>query len=154
MLVEHTFVTTLEADEALRDAGEFLCGLGFTLRAGGPGELEAARGRQRASTSRTSQLPQNLKLVFDRGRVTLAAGILAPGGKDKPVHAEYMTALATALEALLVDRCPPEEAAVEWRRLDARLSRFWTRSRKVAAVILIVFAFAVIALVVAAIALS
>jgi hypothetical protein len=77
-------------------------------------------------------LPQTVKLVFDRGRVTVAAGILPRAGKELPVHANLMIALARGLEALLVSRMQPDRAAAEWHVIGTSMPKIWTTGDRVA----------------------
>lgn len=125
MLVEHTFVTTLEQKEALQRAARFLQNLGFRLDSQADDSIQAKRGRKQPSSRKLRRLPQLVRVGFDRGRVTVAASIKARAKKEMPVHAELMRALATGLQRLLADALAPEEAAGPFRTLEARTPNVW-----------------------------
>ena len=130
MLVEHTFVTTLEAVPAVRRACEFLQGAGFHLESVSNDGVQAVRGRKNPNTRKIRELPQSVKLVYDRGRVNVAAAITPRGAKDKPVHAYLMTALVRALEDLLAGGQSLEQVAATWSAAEAACRRGWTAGDK------------------------
>ncbi len=119
MLVEHSFVTTTEADSAIDQAAQLLQMMGFKISSRSPQSLEVRRGRANPNTPKIRLLPQQVRLVFDRGRIDVAASMTCRGGKTLPVHISFMTALVRALEDLLVARMPMQEAAADWMRLEA-----------------------------------
>jgi hypothetical protein len=136
MVIEHVFVTTLEAPDALRLASEFLTARGFVVQGqtafqmGGWKTLEVARGRKNAARARSiEELPQRIKIEWDRGRVTVAAyiqayhrasfnigsGVELPANSPKVrMHAHLMTSIVQGLELLLAHRQPMDEAARGW----------------------------------------
>jgi len=153
MLVEHTFVTTLEAGPAVRLACEFLQSAGFRLEGVASDGVQAVRGRKRPNTRKIRLLPQSVKLVYDRGRVNVAAAITPRGGKDKPVHADLMTALVRGLEHLLAGGEPLEQVAAAWFAAEAGSGALWTAGDKFLVgclVVLIVLAVAIVIIGVAA----
>jgi hypothetical protein len=85
VVVEHTFVTTMEARDALRAAMELLSSRGFVPvfeQAFAVGEannfttLEMRRGKAKAVKAKNVvQLPQLAHLQYDRGRVSVALSI-------------------------------------------------------------------------------
>src|SRR3954453_1751804 len=85
MVVEHTFVTTMLAPEALTAASGLLASRGFVAigdRAfaldGGWNCLEMTRGKKNAARSKTIlDLPQQVRIEFDRGRISMAASLTA-----------------------------------------------------------------------------
>src|SRR6266550_777518 len=86
MLVEHAFITTLEASDALQLASRFLNARGFeavaqnafALGPGGWNVLEMTRGKRKAQRAKSVvDLPQQVRLEWDRGRVTVAASALS-----------------------------------------------------------------------------
>ena len=151
MVIEHTFVTTMEAEEALRTASEFLRRHGgfepeadraFQLGRPGWNVIELKRGKKSASRAKlVSELAQQIRMEWDRGRVTLAASI-APrtgafyGTDTSPRHvrnrlaAELMTAIARSLELLLAYRMPPEQAARPWDQAQAQVDEQRRREKR------------------------
>lgn len=144
MVIEHVFVTTLDAPDALRLASEFLTANGFAVQGqggfqlGGWTSLEVARGKANAGRARNiEELPQRVKVEWDRGRVTVAAYIQAFAGRqsfqigtgselppDSPkarLHAHLMMAIAQGLEILLAHRRPAEEAIGPWQAVAAEI---------------------------------
>jgi hypothetical protein len=87
MVVEHSFVTTMEAAEAFRVAGEFLTSRGFRVTDGPRAhESDGARcevmgfkcgGTAGSRGSRVADLPQSVWVEYDRGRVVVGASALA-----------------------------------------------------------------------------
>ena len=132
MLVEHVFVTTYEEQEAMRRAALLLEQFGFRVVSGAGSDIQATRGKKTSNTRKVVALPQTVQITYDRGLVTVAAGITARGGKDLPIHAELMTALAQALERLLVDRDEPDRCAVGFREVEIRAGTIWPTSEKIA----------------------
>jgi hypothetical protein len=159
VVIEHVFVTTLEPTDALRRAAEFLASGGFESTTSQAFSLDSAwtslqmrRGRKKAASARTiSQLPQNVRLDFDRGRVTVALSIAANavwGGRsffaitstmDTPenpkkmkLHAELLTAIATGLEQSLAGQQPIELARAQWDQAEqAVLAAAKRRKRRI-----------------------
>ena len=130
MLVEHVFVTTKEAPEALSAALGFLQRLGFAVQSRTQTGLEVQRGLGKpARAKRISDLPQRARLEFDRGRVTLAASV-REHRKAERLHAEMLTALAEGLELLLAQGRPEEEACLRWDQVDAEIVARAARQRR------------------------
>ena len=84
MVVEHTFITTIEGHDALRMAWELLVSRGFAplppLEAAqlphSPNAVELRRGRENPDRAKSVvELPQFVRVEWDRGRVTVAAAI-------------------------------------------------------------------------------
>ena len=86
MVVEHTFVTTLEAPEAMRAVGTMLAELGFVAEVQNAFAMETAWNaielRRGAAKSRRGrgllQWPQQVRVEWDRGRVEVAVAIHPP----------------------------------------------------------------------------
>jgi hypothetical protein len=143
MVIEHTFVTTLDAAQALHEASSFLGNRGFTASnsSGWPadataGRLEMQRGKENAARAKNvSELPQNIRLDFDRGRVAVALSITPSatwGGKSwastetgvsakdvanakkMKLHHDLLVSISSGLEDLLVQRAPQEIAVGAW----------------------------------------
>jgi hypothetical protein len=143
LVIEHTFVTTLDSHDALALASDMLSRRGFVTEGESGfqlGEewttLQMKRGKKSAARAKTpSECPQQVRLEWDRGRVTLAASIepqsrrnrtFAFGGvigyglyamRNKRATAEatdMMMVISTSLENLLVQNLPAEEAGKAW----------------------------------------
>ncbi len=153
MVIEHTFVTTMEPAETMRAAAELLGRRGFTNIAGsafavGSAEwntLEMRRGKTKAAQAKNiAQLPQTAHLEWDRGRVSVALAIepnavwgggsfsigfgldaASPQGKPKKMklHTELLMAIANALERVLARREAAEALMAEWDRVEAEIHR-------------------------------
>jgi hypothetical protein len=113
------------------------------------------RGRDNAARARSvEELPQRVRVEWDRGRVTVAAYIQAFGrsafsvgsGVELPahspkvrLHAQLMTAVAQGLELLLAHHQPPDEARRPWDAAAAMIAadaRDRRRKRNVALTVL------------------
>lgn len=136
MLVEHTFVTTLDMGEAMDLACGFLGRLGFRLKSVTPNAIHAVRGRKKPTSRKVKLLPQTVDLTYDRGRVTVAATITPRGRKGRPIYGDLMTSLARGLEMLLADRAPDDQAGAEWARIHSQTPRIWSIVDKIVVVCL------------------
>lgn len=180
MVIEHQFVTTLPANDAMRLAADFLAARGFVYAEEvafqvAPTEwttLQMRRGALKESKAvGVIEMPLSVRLEYDRGRVTLAESITSRGrsiwtgvGEELPsshpnlrLHIALLMSIARALEKLLAQGVPAEQAGAEWALLDGQLveeNRQQRRSRTIKLTIAIVFVVAMIALMVLAIALS
>lgn len=166
MVIEHSFVTTLEAPQALALAAEFLAGRGFVnaegsafavqpvavapgqpmpvvplssgpaTPAGGWNSLEMKRGvKNPARAKSVAELPQVIRLEFDRGRINVAASIPAwarsfwtAGSRElKATHpkvkgnVDLMMAIIWGLEQVVVHQHPPHVAASNWLQVESHL---------------------------------
>ncbi|HZZ41406.1 MAG TPA: hypothetical protein VFE58_00585 [Tepidisphaeraceae bacterium] len=153
MVIEHTFITTLDSSTALQSAAQLCQQHGF-VTAGesafpmtGPEwtDLKMARGVKNPRRAKSiSQLPQILRLQFDRGRINLAIS-LQPGGpwgggsfytEGKPtskrmrLHRELLTSIALSLESLLANRAPLDQATTQWSQIETEIARL-ARRRKI-----------------------
>ncbi len=135
MVVEHTFVTTLPPTQAMHAASEFLAARGFTSDAGprafavgdGPAavwdQLQVHRGRPPLAARNARhllQLPQQVRLEWDRGRVTVAASIADRFKKADRVA--LLTGIANGLDRLLAQGQPGEVAGAEWAAVEQRVN--------------------------------
>ncbi len=82
MVVEHSFITTMESREALTTASAMLQSLGFQVKnsnafqMGEWNDLEVSRGKPNSGRAKDiTQCLHRIRLEFDRGRVNLAASI-------------------------------------------------------------------------------
>ena len=153
MVIEHVFITTKDAPEALRLASEFLTAQGFAVQGqdgfqlGGWTALEVTRGKANAGRAKSvEELPQRVKVEWDRGRVTVAAYIQAFAGRQSfsigsgtelppnspkvRLHAQLMGAIAQGLELLLAYHRPPEEARGPWAAVSAAIAADARRRRR------------------------
>jgi hypothetical protein len=165
VVIEHTFVTTMEPGDTMRAASSLLGSRGFEQAGGafavGSGEWNTLEMRRRKTAARArniAQLPQTAHVQWDRGRVTVVLGIepsavWGGGGfslgfgatvtdgnaKKMKLHTELLMAIANALEAVLVRRQPPEAVTAEWDRVEAEIHRAAKRRLWRNVVILVVF---------------
>jgi hypothetical protein len=128
MIVEHTFVTALPADEAFAAADKIIGPLAFrcesssgSLRAWRRGQAEETRARQ------LDDLPQTLRMEFDRGRVAVAAAVDL-GRRTHTLPPQLMVALTLALERALVLGHPIATASEDVTRIHTSIQR---RDRRV-----------------------
>jgi hypothetical protein len=102
MVIEHTFITTLEAEAAMSAASAFLAARGFRVEpqtafipvtAGGPSHtraMELTRGVANPVRAKgVGDLPQRVRLEWDRGRVSVAASI-TPKNDKQVRHTPYL----------------------------------------------------------------
>jgi hypothetical protein len=160
MVIEHTFITTLEPNHALGAASTLLQAGGFTVQqnsafqvGGGWTDLEVSRGRKSEAYAKdVTQCPQAVRVEWDRGRVVVAASITqkqrkgrgfkwsgnssavtyplsgAPA-KDR-VYADLMLVITRALELLLVQQLPPEQAMQSWMMVEQQMKEESRRDRR------------------------
>jgi hypothetical protein len=134
MLVEHTFITTRPASDALDAAGALLAGLQFFVE--NPHEPTANASRQwrrgkllaRRATY-LADLPQRVRIDFDRGRVSVA-GFVELRHQRQHAARDVMVAITVALEQLLAQQKPVETASAQALALQARVSRI-DRTRRI-----------------------
>jgi hypothetical protein len=154
VVIEHTFITTLEPKKVFEQVHSLLHSAGFLI---GPGSLdqrdtgkacmEMTRGHGRNADPRRCY--QSVHVEFDRGRVTVAASIRpaqrgsfaisasSNGVEPKPTsawgkpYADLMITLARTLEAVLVKSQLPAEATQPWFQLEDQIvGRAQTLRRK------------------------
>lgn len=125
MIVEHDFITTRPAGEALESARELMADFGFSLL--GPAGVESVqftRGRKdpRRAVYCLQEQPQRAAVTFDRGRITVAASI-EPYGKPRDLHRELLLTLAMLLEAGITVGADPAKLHSRWEDLHQRIRR-------------------------------
>jgi hypothetical protein len=160
VVIEHTFITTLEATDALSRASTLLQEGGFEvagnsafqLGANAWTELEAKRGKKNPARARdATQAPQLVRLEWDRGRVNLAASVTpnpthvgslrwgtvavtaSPTGrqaKRMKPYVDLMTSVARSVELLLSSQLPPDEARREWVQVEQGIIAAGRRKRR------------------------
>ena len=136
MVVEHTFITTMEAADALATAGRALVSEGF----------EVQQASDRALTARRvsgSRFPGRVHLEWDRGRVNVAVSIEV---QKKPTtqQTSILINLAQALEKLLTGASDTDVEFDAWRSSSHKASTRVRRGRWVV-YLLLAFIAAVIA---------
>lgn len=162
MVVEHSFVTTLDAPDALRTAADFLRTFGFEAQTETAfaldqqwKALEVHRGVLKGRKSRAvNEWPQMVRVEWDRGKVDVAASMSVPSRraswnvelgagsratkKDERLMQQMLVLIARTLELLLAQRLPPEQARVEWEQLEARYREQAARDRRRSRIITII----------------
>jgi len=151
LMVEHIFVTTSDGPAALATARELFERLGFREERARDGAVEFHRGvRDPRYTKSLDKSPQQVRLDYDRGRVTFAARIEFTR-KPKPLHRDLLRALAEIAEACIGQHRPLQEARTAWDSVAARVAGDTARRRRnkriIAAVVIALFAVALIALI-------
>ncbi len=127
MLVEHTFITTVDSGPAMLAVADTLAHCGFSMTEQADGVLAARRGCAHASRARTvSQLPQTIRVEFDRGRVMLAINA-EEHRKPGPLLAQLLVTLATAIENSTAGGMPPCDAARDFVEVETRVAAARTR---------------------------
>ena len=150
MVVEHAFITTLEAPDALRLASHFLASRGFEATAQGAfamgpegwNVLEMTRGRKRAQRAKSVvEYPQQIRLEWDRGRVTVAASALSPQenqvrtwntrpkGAPAQLQQQLLLGLCTHLQQLLEAQLDMTQVAYAWTASEEQIQK-QDRSRR------------------------
>ena len=101
MLVEHTFITTLDGPDAIELAWGFLSEFGFAKVDRDDRSLHVSRGRPKPKSDLSvSDLPQAVRLEYDRGRVDLAVTV-SEYKKVEAAHREMALSLVHGLEQML-----------------------------------------------------
>jgi hypothetical protein len=159
MVVEHVFITTLEPEQAMQTALNFLQERGFV--SDGPSgfrfandawtSLKVRRGKTTVRAAMNAvELPQTVRLEWDRGRVVVAASMDVPA-KQLPEHQGLLMSIATALEELLARRMVPEHAGQSLRHLEESLVEEARRKRRKRTRTLLILLAIIVALIVFAV---
>ncbi len=129
MIVEHQFITTLPPDDYTMLATAFLRDIGFTAHSDEHHSVIGRRGKSGATYAKSAdQLPQNVRLSYDRGRVNVAVSVETAKLKLKNTQ-PYALAIATGLERILAHLEPMDESVMTARQAANALSEDF-RSRK------------------------
>lgn len=149
MLMEHSFVTTLSQSQAWELAENALFTLGFSRsNVRGDSGICFQRGvSSPAKASKISDLPQEVRMEFDRGRVNLAASVRLHR-KASQLHRDMLITLARVLEQVVGQGTGIELARATWDSLEAsieRSARNATRTKFVIVAFLAVFIIVVLA---------
>lgn len=121
MVVEHSFVTVLDRERALERAAVFLDAIGFQPQQREQAWLSMRRGKRSPHPRDLATLPQSVRLEFDRGRVTVAAGIME-FRKVNQHHRDLMLSIVGGLEMLLAVDRSPAEARVSFDEASERIT--------------------------------
>lgn len=169
MVVEHVFVTVLESADALKRASDYLSARGFAVApdsAGGftvGGEnpawttLEMQRGKTSSGRAKNiAQLPQKIRIEWDRGRMTVALSIAAsaawggssfmltnqtPGNlKKMQLHIRLLNAIAIGLEHLLAYNGTGQPEYADWDATEKEILAV-ARRRKIRTIIILLLVF-------------
>ena len=159
MVIEHIFITTMESPEALTAASNLLREGGFAVlnngafQMGGWTDLEVNRGKKNVARAKdVTECPQQVRLEWDRGRVTVAASITTRprhtkafawsrkiGGvafppskvpKKERAYADLLTVITRSVELLLAQRRSQEEARREWAAVETQMKADSRRTRR------------------------
>jgi len=166
MIVEHAFITTLEPEQAMALASEYLTARGFVapMQDSFPvGQeqwtaVELTRGKKNPARARSIlELPQTVRLEWDRGRVTVALSITGSaqwggrgiGGTERPkkmkLHERLLNAIAASLENLLAHDGRGAGDYAEWDAVENE-ARALARKRKIRQIILVSIIFGMLLL--------
>jgi len=158
MVVEDTFVTTLESEEALCRAHTLLSSIGFTTppQRGIPmagtawTTLEMKRGRKQARNHYcAADCPQRLRVEWDRGRITLANS-METIRKPKAPHKEIALGVARGVEDLLCRQTPIEDCHRTLAEMEGRIRKAHRRKAALVWIILLIFIAACVGLIIMA----
>src|SRR5258706_11125966 len=154
MVVEHTFVTTMQDREALAAATGLLNSRGFTAVGeqafsmdGTWNNVELRRGKAKAARSKSIlDLPLNVRIEYDRGRISVAAAITpwSRGGREQipgelrtrsnnnphPLQQELLLAVVAAIELLLAQRQLPQQCVMRLDQIEFAIFDFTRRMRR------------------------
>ena len=119
MLVEHSFITTLESSSCFDRIHALMQHLKYRGRDLSHSELVFEKGHAKvAKYSSLFELPQQIAIRFDRGKVNVAAAMQTFRDKVSPQHSRFLIALANAVEQQVTQqdesrRVPAVSALIE-----------------------------------------
>lgn len=125
MIVEHTFVTTLEEDDALLLADALFTHIALERVPGTMNQWTAGKDRPR----KIAEVRRVVRVEFDRGRVSLAASALTIAKAQEKLYQPYLLALASAAEAHISAGLPVDQAAAPVLAVGAEIDRKDRKSR-------------------------
>jgi hypothetical protein len=137
VIVEHTFITTRPEPDAFAAAHDLLTLLKFQPAPDPVGAREWSRGKKHArQTDTMTQLPQRVRMDFDRGRVSVAGSVELRHKRQLEAR-DTMVAITVALEQLLAHGQPMAAAAADALAKQAWIARMdWRRRMTWLAVLL------------------
>ena len=121
MIVEHEWVTTLSEADAFDAAEVVLQTAYFSTLEREPGRIVLARGTQKPRGGSVANLPQRVRLDYDRGRVQAAVSVTTPS-KPQRVHERMGLQLIESIEGVLLGEQTLDEAAAKLQSMDEALS--------------------------------
>lgn len=151
MILEHTFVTTLDDERVIRQVDELFTAMRFVREPGEPLHRQYHNGRSNARKARKiPDLPIRVWVSCDRGRISLAASIEESPRfrKQKNLLRDELFAIAEACEQLLKEAATTDSALTRWSELDQRfeqLDRKRKRRERMLLIGMLAFVFIVIA---------
>jgi hypothetical protein len=134
VLIEHSFVTTLEEGPAMERAAAFLQRVGLRQQ-----EVAGRRKGKRHKAYRglpADMVPKKVQVGFDRGRINAAIAI-EPKRKPTQVHRELLWALVTGLEQTIAAGQNEEVAAQQWSAVLVRERRRIRRNNIICTAVLL-----------------
>jgi hypothetical protein len=150
MVIDHQFISTLDAGEVFGFAEAYLSTRGFR-RSGTESErwIEFRRGVTASGKAKSiTELPQRVRIEFDRGRVSVAAQIEASGRwggagsfqisstggnenrKKMVVHEKMLMGMVTGLQALLAHDGIADYTYAAWDAAETEASELVTRHQR------------------------
>jgi hypothetical protein len=180
MVVEHVFVSALPPAEVMSRASAFLAARGFehvretSFPVGQDGwtALQMRRGRKNPARAKTvAELPQTVRVEYDRGRVAVAISITASaawgasGGfaissaitserpKRMKLHAALLHAIARGLEILLAHDQSGQADYAAWDASETDI-RAAARRRRIRSVIVLIILLGFLAVLIGAIVMA
>ena len=147
MVIEHTFISTLPAEEIMQRAKAYLAARGFArLPSDGKTHvLEMERGARRAAKATSiADLPQRVRVDYDRGRVSVAGlieanaiwggsgsfGFVSERPKKMIVHERMLWAIVLGLETLLAYDRDGQADYTNWDLVEATASDMAYRRKR------------------------
>ncbi len=125
MIVEHSFVTTLDPADAFALAEELLTPLRFRPEADAEGSPSRSWRRGAATPGKArgqGDIPTRVRMDFDRGRVVVAASVESRG-MDAPRNPKLLAVgITLALERALAHGHPLAEARADCDRYHTRMA--------------------------------
>lgn len=155
MHVEHDFVTVTPPAEIFQQISTALRAMGFTVESQDDLALSARKGKPKpGKAASVDELPQTVKLRYDRGRVELAVAAELKGKTGGVLPEQQALLIARRLEAAVRPDLNTSHLAKSWNDLLTDINdhrRSHGRKRKVAWIALSIFMLLVVAAVVAAV---
>lgn len=131
MFAEHSFVTTLDMDEALALVRQYLQALDFyQIESLASGKITAIRGKKKATSRTLTDLPQTFEMEFDRGRVNIAFSGILKNNRKLPVHSEWLIAFLNGVEVILNEKEDIHTVVAEFLNIEQTTGKIWHTSEK------------------------